>query len=104
MINKRVKTHTKIQKLKTEFVTNKELAEAKDKILGNFVLYQETNMDKAHTMNHLEILDKSYTFIDKYPELINSVTLQDVIKAANKYFSKPYIFIMVGPKEFVEKI
>ncbi len=93
-----------IQKLKTEFVTNKELAEAKDKILGNFVLYQETNMDKAHTMNHLEILDKSYTFIDKYPELINSVTLQDVIKAANKYFSKPYIFIMVGPKEFVEKI
>ena len=88
-----------INKLKYEFVTDKELAEAKDKLLGNFVLSMETNMDKAAVINSLEITDRSYTFIDKLPELINSVTLQDVIRTANKYFTKPYIYTQVGSKK-----
>ena len=93
-----------IQKLKTEFITDKELSEAKDKILGNFVLSQETNMNKCHTLNYLEIIGKDYTFIDKYPELINSITLQDIIRTANKYFSRPYIFTIVGPKKYIDKL
>lgn len=92
-----------IEKLKTEFVTEKELTEAKDKILGNFVLYQETNMDKAHIINHCEIINKGYTFIDEYPQIINSVTLQDIIKTANKYFSKPYILTVLGPEKYIDK-
>ena len=93
-----------IAKLKTEFVTNKELEEAKDKLLGNFVLSMETNMDKASLMNSLEIMNKDYTFIDKYPELIKSVTLQDIIKTANKYFSKPYVYTVVGPDKSAKKL
>ena len=93
-----------IQKLKTEFVTNKELSEAKDKLLGNFVLSMETNMDKASVMNALEITDRGYLFLDRYPQLINSVTLQDVIKTANKYFSKPYVFTIVGPEKNIERL
>ena len=93
-----------IQKLKTEFITDKELSEAKDKILGNFVLSQETNMNKCHTLNYLEIIGKDYTFIDEYPKLINSITLQDIIKTANKYFSKPYIFVIVGPQKYINKL
>lgn len=93
-----------INKLKKEFITDKELAEAKDKLLGNFVLSMETNMDKASVMNSLEITDRGYKFIDRYPELINSVTLQDVIKTANKYFSNPYVFTIVGPEKDIEKL
>ena len=95
---------SEIQKLKTEFVTDKELSEAKDKLLGNFVLSMETNMDKASVINALEITDRGYLFLDRYPQLINSVTLQDVIKAANKYFTKPYIFTVVGPDKNIEKL
>ena len=92
-----------IEKFKKEFITNKELAEAKDKILGNYVLYQETNMDKSHIMNHLEIIDKGYMYIEEYPKLINSITVQDIIKTANKYFSRPYIYTVVGPQQYIEK-
>lgn len=91
-----------INKLKTEFVTDKELSEAKDKLLGNFVLSMETNMDKASVINSLEITDRGYMFTEKYPELINSVTLQDVIRTANKYFTKPYVFTVVGPQSSIE--
>lgn len=86
-----------ISKLKTEFVTDKELSEAKDKLLGNFVLSLETNMDKASVINSLEISGKEYSFLEEYPNLINSVTVQDVIKTANKYFNQPYVFTSVGP-------
>ena len=74
-----------INKLKKEDVTDKELAEAKDKQLGNFILSMETNMDKASVMNGLEISGRNYTFLDRFPELINAVTVQDIIKTANKY-------------------
>jgi predicted Zn-dependent peptidase len=93
-----------IDKLKTEFVTDKELSEAKDKLLGNFVLSMETNMEKASLVNLLEITDKDYSFIKKYPQLINSVTVQDVIKTANKYFNNPYVFTTVGPNKYIEKL
>ena len=93
-----------IEKLKKEFVTEKELKEAKDKLLGNFVLSMETNLDKASLINNLEVSGRNYDFIDKYPQLVNSVTLQDIIKTANKYFNLPYVFTVVGPDKYIEKI
>ena len=93
-----------IKKLQKEFVTDKELSEAKDKLLGNFVLSMETNMEKASLLNSLEITEKGYDFVDKYPDLIKSVTIQDVINVANKYFSKPYIYTVLGKKESIEKL
>lgn len=93
-----------INKLKTEFVTDKELSEAKDKLLGNFVLSMETNMDKASVTNALEVTDRGYMFLERYPELINAVTLQDVIRTANKYFTKLYVFTVVGPEKSIEKL
>lgn len=93
-----------IERLKKEFVTDKELAEAKDKLLGNFVLSMETNMDKASIVNSLEISGRDYCFLEQYPQLINSVTLQDIIKTANKYFNQPYVFTTVGPGSSIEKL
>ncbi len=90
-----------INLLKQEFVTDKELSEAKDKILGNFVLSLETNMDKASIVNSLEIDGRGYAFLSRYQNLINSVTVQDIINAANKYFSQPYVYTIVGPKEVI---
>ena len=90
-----------IQTLKKEFVTDKELTEAKNKILGNFILSLETNSDKAAIMNSLEIDGRGYKFLDKYQTLINSVTAKDIIHTANKYFSKPYVYTIVGPENAI---
>ena len=103
-INKPNGMFNEINRLKREFVTDKELKEAKDKLLGNFVISMETNMDKASVVNSLEISGRDYTFVDKYPELINSITVQDIIKAANKYFSQPYVFTVLGKNSAIEKL
>ncbi len=91
-----------INTLKKEFVSDKELTETKDKILGNYVLSFETNMEKAGTLGWYETTNRSWKFKDKYPQLIQSVTASDIIGVANKYFSKPHLYVLVSPNKTVK--
>ena len=86
---------SEISKLKQNFVSSSELSKAKDKILGNYLISKETNSEKAQTMALFELYNRGYDFDNKYAEYINAVTEQDIIEAANKYFSKPYVTVIV---------
>ncbi len=91
-----------INTLKREFVSDKELQEAKDKILGNFVLSQETNMEKAATLGWFELSGRGFGYINEFPELIKCVSAADVIRVANKYFSRPYVVTVVAPQSYMK--
>lgn len=80
-----------ISKLKTEFVSDKELQEAKDKIIGNYIISQETNLEKASAVGWFETSGRGFDFKDKYEKSINSVTASDIIEVANKYFNGNYV-------------
>lgn len=84
-------------RLKTEFVGSKELQEAKDKLLGHYIIGQETNLDKATTIGWFELSGRGYNFDNEYAKLINSVTESDIIEVANKYFNDKYILSIVKP-------
>ena len=61
-----------IERLKTEYVADQELKDAKEKLLGNYILSQETNLDKASTTGWYESSTRGYDFGDRYEKLINS--------------------------------
>lgn len=84
-----------ITRLKTEYVGDKELQDAKEKLLGNYVIGLETNIDKASNIGWYEASTRGYEFKDKYEKLINSVTDSDIIEIANKYFTDDYILSIV---------
>jgi Predicted Zn-dependent peptidases len=84
-----------VNRLKTEFVNDKELQEAKNKIIGNYIISQETNLDKAATVGWFEASGRGFDFQDKYEKLINSVTASDIIGVANKYFNENYVTSIV---------
>ena len=84
-------------RLKKEFVGSKELQEAKDKLLGHYIIGQETNLDKATTIGWFEASGRGYKFDDQYAQLINSVTESDIIEVANKYFNNKYILSIIKP-------
>lgn len=86
---------SEINRLKTEYVGDKELKDAKEKLLGNYVIGLETNLDKATTIGWYESSTKGYEFKDKYEQLINSITDSDIIQVANKYFTDNYILSIV---------
>ena len=87
-----------VNRLKREFVGSKELQEAKDKLLGHFVIAQETNLDKASTIGWFETSGRGYQFDNDYEKLINSVTESDIIEVANKYFNNNYVLSIVKPQ------
>ena len=91
-------TAKQINILKREFVSDKELQEAKDKILGNFILSQETNMEKAYTLGWFELSGRGFEYINEFPQLIKNVTATDIIRVANKYFERPYVTTIVAPQ------
>ncbi len=84
-----------IKRLKTEYVSDKELKDAKEKLLGNYVIALETNLDKASNTGWFEASTRGYEFKDRYENLINSVTDADIIEVANKYFTDNYIMSIV---------
>lgn len=55
-----------ITRLKTEYVGDKELQDAKEKLLGNYVIGLETNLDKASNIGWYEASTRGYEFKDKY--------------------------------------
>ncbi|MBD5402944.1 insulinase family protein [bacterium] len=84
-----------IQRLKNEYVGDKELKDAKEKLLGNYVIGLETNLDKAANTGWYEASTRGYEFQDNYENLINSITDSDIIETANKYFTDNYIMSVV---------
>lgn len=84
-----------IKKLKTEYVTDKELSDAKEKLIGNYIISLETNLDKATNIGSYEALGLGYDFDKKYIDMINNVTDNDILEVANKYFNNNYVLSIV---------
>jgi len=84
-----------LEVLKTEFVSKQELEEAKDKIMGNLLISLETNMDEASLNSWYAATGRNIEYLEHYKKLINDVSASDILSAANKFFSRPYILQIV---------
>jgi len=76
-----------IDQIRKTPVTAKELKDAKAKYVGNFVLALEKPQTIANYALNIETQGLSKDFYKTYLERINAVTLEDIQKAAQKYFS-----------------
>ena len=76
-----------VNRLKTEFVSDSELKDAKDRLKGGFIVALETNSEKASTVGLFETYGLGYDFLNEYTRLIDEVTASDIVKVANKYFT-----------------
>lgn len=91
-------------KIKKDGITQKELDDTKQRIVGQFLLAEETNLQKAHYLGWFEVLGKGYLFNYNYLDIINSVTVDDVKKTVNKYLSEPYAVTVIAPKSSLEPV
>ena len=92
----KTKILTEIERLKKEFVSEKELRDAKDRITGSYIIGLETNAEKAMMCAYDELLGKQLYRSGEYLKLIESVTVSDIIEVSNKYLNKVYIYSIVG--------
>lgn len=83
-------------RLKTEFVSAKELREAKDKLLGNIIIALETNMDRSSFISKYESFGFGLDYLEELKQEIENVTSSDILSFANTYFNNPYFEVIVG--------
>ena len=104
-----VETLKEIKRIKTEPVDPEVLANAKAKFLGNFILQSEDKTVAARRALTIKTNKLPEDFYKNYIANIDAVTVEDVQRVANKYFSDENARIVLVGKaadvlENVEKI
>jgi len=84
-----------VYRFKSEFVSDKELQAAKDRLLGEYVISLETNSRKAFALGWYEMSGRGFKLEDEYKKLVKSVTASDIVEVANKYFNDKYVLSIV---------
>ncbi len=85
------KINKEFEKLKMEFVSDRELEDAKARLKGSFIVALETNSEKASVVGIFETTGFGYDFLSEYIKMIDEVTASDIIRVSNKYFNNIYV-------------
>lgn len=95
-----------IDKISREPVSKEELANAKAKYVGNFVMALEKPQTIANYALNIETEGLPKDFYKTYLERINAVTIEDVQRASQKYFSSTNARVVVTGKgsEVIENL
>jgi zinc protease len=84
-----------LKRIRTEPVSEKELADAKAYLTGSFPLRMDTYAKIAGVLTAIEIYNLGLDYPRKYPALINAVTREDILRVAKKYLDPDRIVIVV---------
>jgi hypothetical protein len=87
-----------LERIANEPVTEDELARAKAKYAGNFVMALEKPETVAQYALNVETEDLPVDFYQKYLERVNAVTVQDVQKAIQKHINLNQLRVVVVGK------
>ena len=87
-----------IRRIIEEPVSPAELQDAKDYLTGSFVFAFESSPQIARFLVHAKVYGLGFDYIEKYPEYIRAITVEDVARVAKMYLdSENYTLVVVGP-------
>jgi len=88
-----------LRKITSDGVGAEELARAKGAIIGGYEIGLQKNSSQASEMANNELLTLGYDELKMYPEKIERVTAEDVLRVARKYLNlNGYTISIVGPE------
>lgn len=87
-----------IQKLKDIPVSEKELEDAKNNVIGKQQFMTETNSQQANLLAYYGIMGLGFDYQSKIIEKIKEVNAADIQYVANKYFGDKYIVSVLRPE------
>ena len=87
-----------IKRLRSEPVSQDELAEARDFLTGSLALRLETNEGVAGTLSDIEMFGLGLDYLQRYPTIIRSITAEQILAASQKYAQvENYALAVAGP-------
>jgi len=86
-----------MRRIREQLVSDQELNDAKDYLIGSFPLRFDTNRKVASFLAQVEYFEIGLDYPDRYPNLIRSVTREDVLRVAREYLQPDkLITVIVG--------
>ncbi|MBI5606433.1 MAG: insulinase family protein [Deltaproteobacteria bacterium] len=80
-----------------------ELSEAKAYLTGSFPFRMDTNAKLVRLLSAIEFYGLGLDFPDKYPQLINQVTADEVLRVARTYLKpEKFLLVVVGDQKQIQ--
>lgn len=86
-----------IEKIKTIPVSEAELKDAKNNLIGKYALLEETNIQQACGYAKYGVLGFGFDFSEELKEKVKNVTSQQILECAQKYFNDKYVISIIKP-------
>lgn len=86
-----------INKIKTIPVSEEELTNAKNNIIGKQQFITETNSQQSTGLAYYGIMDLGFDYQEKVIEKIKAVTSKQIAECANKYFTDKSVITVLHP-------
>lgn len=86
-----------IEKIKTILISEEELNNAKNNLIGKQQFITETNMQQANLMAYHSISGCSFDYQKDLIESLRKVTSEELLECANKYFTDDYVLAILKP-------
>lgn len=86
-----------IEKIKTDLVSEEELCNAKNNLIGKQQFITETNSQQSCLMAYYSVFGFPYDYQKELIEKIKKVTPEEIRDCANKYFTDKYVIAVIKP-------
>ena len=86
-----------IEKIKNIPISEEELHNAKNNLIGKQQFITETNSQQANMMAYYSIFGFPYNYQETLIEKIKKITSEDLQKCANKYFNENFVIAVIKP-------
>ena len=87
-----------IARIVNEPVTSQEVEMARDYLTGSFVFHFQKNLQIADFLADAETYALGFDYLERYPEWIHAVTVEDVSRMAQTYIDPEHLTtVVVGP-------
>ncbi len=92
-----------LKRIRTEPVSDKELADAKAYLTGSFPLRMDTSAKIAGMLTNIEIYNLGMDYPERYISLMNALTKQDILRVAKKYLQPDKtVIVVLGNQEKIK--
>ncbi len=91
-----------LDKIKNIPVSEEELENAKNNLIGKREFFTETNLQQASLTGYHEDKGLGYNFEKELIEKIKKVTIKEIQEIADKYIKEPTVLTILAPKNYLE--
>lgn len=93
-----------LDKVKQIPVSDTELENAKNNLLGKRLFFSETNLQQASLMAYYEDKGLGADFEQEFNRMVKAVTVEDIQRVANAYITDKYVLTVLAPQQYLKEI